>query len=91
LKFVEGFSVGVKMRRSKANLRIEAAFEKAGILFLTDDQIAGIGVRLAKKSDHDYAKTTTSQVGLERFRIHRRKRWRRGCGYESCTRRRARQ
>jgi hypothetical protein len=30
-------------------MRIEAAFEKAGILFITDDEIAGIGVRLAKK------------------------------------------
>jgi hypothetical protein len=29
-------------------MRIEAA-EKAGILFITDDEIAGIGVRLAKK------------------------------------------
>ena len=30
-------------------MRIEAAFEKAGILFITDDELAGIGVRLAKK------------------------------------------
>ncbi len=30
-------------------MRIEAAFEKAGVLFITDDEIAGIGVRLAKK------------------------------------------
>jgi len=30
-------------------MRIEAAFEKAGILPITDDEIAGIGVRLAKK------------------------------------------
>jgi predicted transcriptional regulator len=30
-------------------IRIEAAFEKAGILFINDDEIAGIGVRLAKK------------------------------------------
>jgi hypothetical protein len=30
-------------------MRLEAAFEKAGILFITDDEIAGIGVRLAKK------------------------------------------
>jgi hypothetical protein len=30
-------------------MRIEAAFEKAGILFITEDEIAGIGVRLAKK------------------------------------------
>jgi hypothetical protein len=29
-------------------MRIESAFEKAGILFVTDDEIAGIGVRLAK-------------------------------------------
>jgi hypothetical protein len=30
-------------------MRIEAAFEKAGILFITDDETAGIGVRLSKK------------------------------------------
>ena len=30
-------------------MRIEAAFEKAGVLFITGDEIAGIGVRLAKK------------------------------------------
>ena len=30
-------------------MRIVAAFEKAGILFITDDEIAGIGVRLSKK------------------------------------------
>jgi hypothetical protein len=30
-------------------MRIEAAFEKAGVLFITDDEIAGVGVRLAKK------------------------------------------
>jgi transcriptional regulator with XRE-family HTH domain len=30
-------------------MRIEAAFEKASVLFITDDEIAGIGVRLAKK------------------------------------------
>ena len=30
-------------------MRIQAAFEKAGILFIADDEIAGIGVRLAKK------------------------------------------
>ena len=30
-------------------MRIEAAFEKAGILFITDDELAGIGVRLTKK------------------------------------------
>jgi len=30
-------------------MRIEAAFEKAGILFIADDEIAGIGLRLAKK------------------------------------------
>jgi hypothetical protein len=30
-------------------VRIQAAFEKAGILFISDDEIAGIGVRLAKK------------------------------------------
>jgi hypothetical protein len=30
-------------------MRIEAAFEKAGILFISDDEIAGICVRLAKK------------------------------------------
>jgi transcriptional regulator with XRE-family HTH domain len=30
-------------------MRIQAAFEKAGILFISDDEIAGIGVRLAKK------------------------------------------
>jgi hypothetical protein len=32
-------------------MRIEAAFEKAGILSITDDEIAGIGVRLAKKDE----------------------------------------
>jgi hypothetical protein len=32
-------------------MRIEAAFEKAGVLFITDDEIAGIGVRLAKKKE----------------------------------------
>jgi transcriptional regulator with XRE-family HTH domain len=30
-------------------MRIQAAFEKGGILFIADDEIAGIGVRLAKK------------------------------------------
>jgi predicted transcriptional regulator len=30
-------------------IRIQSAFEKAGVLFITDDEIAGIGVRLAKK------------------------------------------
>ena len=30
-------------------MRIEGAFAKAGVLFITDDEIAGIGVRLAKK------------------------------------------
>ena len=30
-------------------MRIEAAFEKAGILFIGDNEIAGIGVRLARK------------------------------------------
>jgi hypothetical protein len=30
-------------------MRIEAAFEKAGILFIAGNEIAGIGVRLAKK------------------------------------------
>ena len=30
-------------------IRIQSAFEKAGILFIADDEIAGIGVRLAKK------------------------------------------
>ena len=30
-------------------MRIQAAFEKAGVLFITDDEIAGIGVRLTKK------------------------------------------
>jgi hypothetical protein len=30
-------------------IRIQAAFEKAGILFITDDEIAGIGVRPSKK------------------------------------------
>jgi predicted transcriptional regulator len=30
-------------------VRLEAAFEKAGILFISDDEIAGVGVRLAKK------------------------------------------
>jgi predicted transcriptional regulator len=30
-------------------MRIQAAFEKAGIVFIADDEIAGIGVRLAKK------------------------------------------
>jgi transcriptional regulator with XRE-family HTH domain len=29
-------------------IRIQAAFERAGILFI-DDEIAGVGVRLAKK------------------------------------------
>ena len=30
-------------------LRIQTAFENAGVLFIDDDQTAGIGVRLAKK------------------------------------------
>jgi transcriptional regulator with XRE-family HTH domain len=30
-------------------LRIQAAFENAGVLFVDDDDTAGIGVRLAKK------------------------------------------
>ena len=30
-------------------MRIQGAFEKAGILFVNEDEIAGIGVRLAKK------------------------------------------
>jgi len=30
-------------------MRIEAAFEKASILFIADNEIAKIGVRLAKK------------------------------------------
>jgi hypothetical protein len=30
-------------------MRIDAAFKKTGILFITDDEIARIGVRLAKK------------------------------------------
>ncbi len=30
-------------------IRIQAAFEKAGILFVNDDEIAGMGVRLRKK------------------------------------------
>jgi transcriptional regulator with XRE-family HTH domain len=30
-------------------MRIEAALGKAGILFIADDEIAGIGVRLSKK------------------------------------------
>ena len=30
-------------------MRIQAAFEKAGVLFITDDEIAGMGVRLTKK------------------------------------------
>jgi predicted transcriptional regulator len=30
-------------------VRLEAAFEKAGILFIANDEIAGVGVRLAKK------------------------------------------
>lgn len=30
-------------------LRIQAAFENAGVLFIDDDDAAGIGVRLAKK------------------------------------------
>jgi transcriptional regulator with XRE-family HTH domain len=30
-------------------MRIQGAFEKAGVLFITGDEIAGIGVRLAKK------------------------------------------
>ena len=30
-------------------VRIQAAFEDAGVLFIDDDDIAGIGLRLAKK------------------------------------------
>jgi transcriptional regulator with XRE-family HTH domain len=30
-------------------LRIQTAFENAGVLFIDDDDTAGIGVRLAKK------------------------------------------
>ena len=30
-------------------MRIQAAFEKTGILFIADDDIAGVGVRLARK------------------------------------------
>jgi len=30
-------------------MRIQGAFEKAGILFVNEDEIAGIGVRLTKK------------------------------------------
>jgi transcriptional regulator with XRE-family HTH domain len=30
-------------------VRIQAAFEKAGILLINEDEIAGIGVRLGKK------------------------------------------
>jgi transcriptional regulator with XRE-family HTH domain len=30
-------------------LRIQAAFENAGVLFIDDDETAGIGVRLVKK------------------------------------------
>ena len=30
-------------------LRIQTAFENAGVLFIDDDETAGIGVRLAKK------------------------------------------
>jgi hypothetical protein len=30
-------------------MRIQAAYEKAGILFINEDEIAGMGVRLAKK------------------------------------------
>lgn len=30
-------------------VRIQAAFEQAGVLFIDDDEIAGIGLRLAKK------------------------------------------
>jgi hypothetical protein len=30
-------------------MRIQGAFEKAGILFVTEDEIAGVGVRLTKK------------------------------------------
>jgi len=30
-------------------MRIEGAFEKAGILFINEDEIGGIGVRLAKR------------------------------------------
>jgi predicted transcriptional regulator len=29
--------------------RIQGAFEKAGILFISEDEVAGMGVRLAKK------------------------------------------
>jgi hypothetical protein len=36
-------------RKFGTRMRIQAAFEKAGILFIADDEIAGIGVRLAKK------------------------------------------
>ncbi len=30
-------------------VRIQAAFEDAGVLFINDDETAGVGVRLAKK------------------------------------------
>jgi transcriptional regulator with XRE-family HTH domain len=30
-------------------MRIQAAFEDAGVLFIEDDEMAGIGLRLAKK------------------------------------------
>ncbi|MFY9836437.1 MAG: helix-turn-helix domain-containing protein, partial [Xanthobacteraceae bacterium] len=30
-------------------MRIQGAFEKAGILFINEDEIAGIGVRLTRK------------------------------------------
>ena len=30
-------------------VRIEAAFEQAGVLFIDNDEVAGIGLRLAKR------------------------------------------
>jgi transcriptional regulator with XRE-family HTH domain len=30
-------------------MRIQAAFEKAGVLFINEDESAGVGVRLTKK------------------------------------------
>ena len=40
---------GLRRRNSFGAMRIEAAFEKAGILFIAGNEIAGIGVRLGKK------------------------------------------
>jgi hypothetical protein len=34
-------------------MRIQTAFEKAGVLFIGDDEIAGIDVRLARRREDD--------------------------------------